>query len=91
MQAVVYTAPHAVRTLGDWPEPECGPDDVIVQMRAVGLCGSDLSVYDGHRPLPSLPWVMGHEGGGDVVSVGSRVTDRAVGRAARPALAAAEV
>ncbi len=79
MRAIVYTGPQQVEQVEDWPEPECGPDDVVVRMRAVGLCGSDLSVYDGHRDLPSLPWVIGHEGGGDVVAVGERVPDRAVG------------
>ena len=79
MKAVVYTAPRRVE-VADWPEPECGADEVLVRMRGVGLCGSDLTVYDGHRELPSLPWVMGHEGGGDVVAVGSAVTDRQVGQ-----------
>lgn len=79
MKAIVCEGPQQVRLVQDWPEPECGPEDVVVQMRAVGLCGSDLSVYDGHREVPSLPWVMGHEGGGDVVAVGALVTDRSVG------------
>ena len=80
MKAIVYTGPGNVEQVDDWAEPRCGPADVVVQMRAVGLCGSDLSVYDGHRDMPSLPWVMGHEGGGDVVAVGSDVTDRHVGQ-----------
>lgn len=79
MKAIVYTGPGQVRLVQDWPEPVCAPDEVVVRMRAVGLCGSDLSVYDGHRSLPSLPWVMGHEGGGDVVEVGELVSDRRVG------------
>jgi threonine dehydrogenase-like Zn-dependent dehydrogenase len=80
MKAIVYTGPREVALVDDRPEPECGPGEVVVQMRAVGLCGSDLSVYDGHRELPSLPWVMGHEGGGTVVAVGKDVRDRAVGQ-----------
>lgn len=80
MKAVVYTGPGQVRLVDDLPEPVCGPDEVVVQMRAVGLCGSDLSVYDGHRDLPTLPWVLGHEGGGDVVAVGDHVDDRQVGQ-----------
>jgi threonine dehydrogenase-like Zn-dependent dehydrogenase len=80
MRAIVYTAPQQVATVADWPEPEYGPHDVVVAMRAVGLCGSDLTVYDGHRPTPSVPWVMGHEGGGTVVAVGSEVRDRHVGQ-----------
>lgn len=80
MKAIVCTGPRQVAVRDDWAEPECGPRDVVVRMRAVGICGSDLSVYAGHRSLPSLPWVMGHEGGGDIVAVGSQVTDRHVGQ-----------
>ena len=80
MRAIVYTAPQQVGLVEDWPEPECGAGEVLVEMRAVGLCGSDLTVYDGHRALPSLPWVMGHEGGGTVVAVGDAVEDRHVGQ-----------
>jgi 2-desacetyl-2-hydroxyethyl bacteriochlorophyllide A dehydrogenase len=79
MKAIVYTGPGQVRVVEDWPEPVCAPDEVVVQMRAVGLCGSDLSVYDGHRDLPSLPCLMGHEGGGELVEVGEQVSDRRVG------------
>lgn len=80
MKAIVYTGPGQVRLVDDWPEPVCGPDEVVVQMRAVGLCGSDLSVYDGHRDLPQLPWVMGHEGGGEIIEVGDAGTERTVGQ-----------
>ena len=80
MKAIVYTAPQQVEPVEDQPEPECGPGDVVVEMRAVGLCGSDLSIYDGQRVPPALPWVMGHEGGGTVVAVGAQVQDRSVGQ-----------
>jgi alcohol dehydrogenase/L-iditol 2-dehydrogenase len=47
MKAVALTAPgcgHSeVRVVEDWPEPECGADDVLVRVRAVGLCGTDLA------------------------------------------------
>ncbi len=80
MRAVTLTSPGQVQIVEDWPEPECGPDEVIVQIRGVGLCGSDLSVFDGKREVPHMPWVFGHEGGGDIVEVGSAVTDRRVGQ-----------
>src|SRR5436305_6342250 len=80
MRAVALTAPGQVRIVDDWPEPACGSDQVIVQIRGVGLCGSDLSVFDGKRQVPRMPWVFGHEGGGDIVAVGSAVTDRQVGQ-----------
>jgi threonine dehydrogenase-like Zn-dependent dehydrogenase len=80
MRAVVLSEPGRVAHIQDWPEPALGPHDVLVAMSGVGLCGSDLSVYDGTRATPSFPWVMGHEGGGDIVAVGDQVRDREVGQ-----------
>ncbi|MBA9007428.1 Zn-dependent alcohol dehydrogenase [Thermomonospora cellulosilytica] len=50
-----------------------GPDDVRVRIRATGVCHSDLSVMTGVLPA-TLPAVLGHEGAGEVVAVGDRVT-----------------
>ncbi|MET0660499.1 MAG: zinc-dependent alcohol dehydrogenase family protein [Steroidobacteraceae bacterium] len=55
-----------------------GPHEVLVRMRAAGLCHSDLSVINGDRPRP-LPMALGHEGAGEVVEVGSAVSDLRVG------------
>ena len=55
-----------------------GPGEVLVRIRAVGLCHSDLSVIDGTRPRP-LPMVIGHEAAGIVESIGPGVTDLTVG------------
>jgi len=55
-----------------------GPGEVLLRMRAAGLCHSDLSVIDGNRPRP-LPMVLGHEGAGVVEEIGPGVTDLAVG------------
>lgn len=51
-----------------------GPNEVLVRMRAAGLCHSDLSVINGDRPRP-LPMAIGHEGAGEVVEVGANVKD----------------
>jgi alcohol dehydrogenase len=51
-----------------------GPGEVLVQMRAAGLCHSDLSVVNGDRPRP-LPMALGHEGAGEVIEVGAEVKD----------------
>lgn len=55
-----------------------GPGEVLVRIRAAGLCHSDLSVIDGNRPRP-LPMVLGHEGAGEVVELGSGVQGFAAG------------
>lgn len=51
-----------------------GPGEVLVKMRAAGLCHSDLSVITGVRPRP-VPMALGHEASGEVIEVGSGVTD----------------
>ncbi len=55
-----------------------GPGEVLVRIRAAGLCHSDLSVIDGNRPRP-VPMVLGHEAAGVVEAVGGGVTSLAPG------------
>jgi len=55
-----------------------GPGEVLIKIRAAGLCHSDLSVIDGNRPRP-MPMVIGHEAAGVVEKLGPGVTDLAVG------------
>jgi 2-desacetyl-2-hydroxyethyl bacteriochlorophyllide A dehydrogenase len=50
-----------------------GPNQVLVKVRAVGLCGTDLHILSGHFPLAQPPRVLGHEIAGDVVAVGEGV------------------
>lgn len=51
-----------------------GPGEVLIKMQAAGLCHSDLSVINGHRPRP-VPMALGHEASARVVEVGSGVND----------------
>lgn len=55
-----------------------GPGEVLVHIRAAGLCHSDLSVIDGNRPRP-MPMVLGHEAAGVVEAIGPGVTGLAPG------------
>jgi alcohol dehydrogenase len=55
-----------------------GRDEVLVRIRAAGLCHSDLSVINGDRPRP-VPMALGHEAAGEVVQLGDGITDLAVG------------
>lgn len=59
--------------LHEIPEPVAGPGDVLVRVRHVGLCGSDLNTFKGLNPLVQLPRVPGHEIGGEIISAGADV------------------
>ena len=65
-----------------YQRPEPGPKDVVVKMKACGICGSDLSyIKVGGMPRePGGQTALGHEGAGEVMFVGSEVADIAVGQ-----------
>ncbi|QDT15233.1 galactitol-1-phosphate 5-dehydrogenase [Alienimonas californiensis] len=58
----------------DFDTPTPGPRDLLVQVRACGICGSDVHGYDGGSGRRIPPLVMGHEAAGVVAEVGSEVT-----------------
>ncbi|MGW1717943.1 zinc-dependent alcohol dehydrogenase family protein [Streptomyces sp. NPDC002156] len=60
------------------PDPTPGPRDVVVEVAACGLCGTDLHILQGEF-APTLPIVPGHEFAGTVVGVGTSVTELSVG------------
>lgn len=60
-------------TIEDLPIPTCGSRDVLVQVAACGICGSDVHGYDGASGRRIPPIVMGHEAAGIVAAVGSDV------------------
>jgi propanol-preferring alcohol dehydrogenase len=55
------------------------PGEVLVQVRASGLCSTDVHLLSGRQPLGELPRILGHEFAGDVVELGSGVTDWRLG------------
>ena len=81
MRAAVLTRPEEI-VLEERPVPEPGPRDVLVEVSAVGVCGSDVHYYEhgriGHHVVRS-PLVLGHESAGRVAAVGSEVTRHQVG------------
>lgn len=85
MKAFVKTKPGAgcVEFL-DWDKPQVGPEEVLIQVMAAGICGSDVHVYHWSEDIireyqPKLPLVMGHEFSGVVAEVGEQVEDLKVG------------
>jgi len=59
--------------VADLPQPEIGPDDVLVRVSACGICGSDVHGLDGSTGRRIPPLVMGHEAAGEISEVGSAV------------------
>lgn len=59
--------------LQDMPEPKPGPGEVLLDVRHVGLCGSDLATFTGLNPLVSLPRIPGHELGVEILEAGADV------------------
>jgi threonine dehydrogenase-like Zn-dependent dehydrogenase len=84
MKAIVKTAEAAGSfAVKDVPTPKPGPSEVIVQIKATGVCYTDMSILDGHykgrKPVP-IPMVMGHEGAGIIAEVGREVSSLEVGQ-----------
>jgi len=76
MKAVVkYAHGKGNVEIRDVPEPIPGPDEVMIEVKAAGICGSDLHIFDEDIKLPIRPPViMGHEFSGVIAEVGSSVT-----------------
>ncbi|WP_254211981.1 alcohol dehydrogenase catalytic domain-containing protein [Streptomyces sp. ADI95-16] len=80
MKAAVVAEAGAEWELRDIPVPQPGPGQVLIRVRASGICHNDLWLTDGHFPFPQFdPVVVGHEAAGDVVAVGPGVTHRKAG------------
>ncbi|MGW1362144.1 zinc-dependent alcohol dehydrogenase family protein [Streptomyces chartreusis] len=77
MKAAVIEAPGKV-TVTTVPDPTPGPREVVVDVAACGLCGTDLHILQGEF-APTLPVVPGHEFAGEVVGLGSEATELALG------------
>ena len=80
MKALVYTAPRRVE-LQELPEPPVNPNEVLVGIRAVGVCGSDLEGFLGRSKKRVPPLVLGHEFCGEIVKIGKDICGFRVGDA----------
>jgi 2-desacetyl-2-hydroxyethyl bacteriochlorophyllide A dehydrogenase len=79
MKVSVVMAPGETRVI-DAPKPAVGPADVLVKIRACGICGTDtLFISMGGIPGHQGGMPLGHEPAGEVVEVGGNITDIAVG------------
>jgi L-iditol 2-dehydrogenase len=60
-------------TVTDMPQPKCGDHDVLVQVKACGICGSDIHGFDGASGRRVPPLIMGHEAAGVAAKTGTAV------------------
>jgi L-iditol 2-dehydrogenase len=82
MRAAVLRAPHQI-DLEERPVPGPGPGEVLVRVRSVGLCGSDVHYYEHGRigdHVVREPLVLGHEPSGEVVGLGDGVSRHRLGQ-----------
>ena len=78
MKALLYTKPYTFEYT-DVPDPVVGDDDILVRVRACGICGSDVAGHTGKTGRRLPPLIMGHEAAGVVERTGSDVRGFAPG------------
>ena len=78
MQAAVVTAVNSSWQVKEVPQPQPGPNQVLVKMHASGICYTDVHQTLGHLPGP-FPRILGHEPVGGIVAVAPDVTTRKIG------------
>ena len=74
MKAVIFDAPEKVRLI-DKKEPEIQPDEVLLKINFIGLCGTDLNIYKGNMPLVTFPRIPGHEISAVIIKKGKDVPE----------------
>jgi L-iditol 2-dehydrogenase/threonine 3-dehydrogenase len=78
MRQAVMTQPGKIE-FGDVAEPTVGPGQILLRVKQIGVCGSDVHVNHGKHPFTSYPVVQGHEFSAQVEAVGDGITKVKVG------------
>lgn len=78
MRQAVMTSPGVIE-FREVPEPVAGPGEVLLRIKRIGVCGSDVHVNHGKHPFTSYPVVQGHEFSAEVEAVGEGVEDLTIG------------
>ncbi|RJQ61606.1 MAG: L-threonine 3-dehydrogenase [Desulfobacteraceae bacterium] len=82
MKALLKKNPERGASLVDLPPPPIGENDLLVQVKAAAICGTDIHIFQWNEYAASrikIPMVFGHEYSGDVVAIGSNVRNFRVG------------
>lgn len=80
MKSAVFYGKHDLR-IEETPLPQVGPEDVLIQVKACGVCGTDVHIYEGDKGAAEVtpPTILGHEFSGVIAQVGERVKEYQVG------------
>ena len=80
MKALVLTGPRKLE-IRDLPNPVPGPDEVVVDVKACGVCGTDIHLFEGQGGAfaNEYPLIMGHEYAGIVSAAGENVRHVSIG------------
>lgn len=74
MKALLYTKPNTFEYT-DFDDPKAGPDEVLIRVKAAGICGSDVHGATGETGRRLPPLIMGHEAAGIVEAAGANIRD----------------
>ena len=80
MRAAVLPSPGSPLQLRELPDPSPGPGQILVRVRACGVCRTDLHVADGELAPPAVPLILGHQAVGEVAALGEGCRRFAPGR-----------
>ncbi len=75
MKAVKILKPCVVK-LVELKEPKISPEEILIKVKALGLCGSDLKTYRGQNQMVNYPRIPGHEIAGEIVQTGGKVPSK---------------
>lgn len=80
MKSAVFYRKHDLRVENS-PMPKVGHEDILIQVKACGICGTDVHIYEGDKGAAEVtpPTILGHEFSGVIAEVGSNVTKYKVG------------
>ena len=78
LQEVMKT-PHEI-SFREVPVPEINDEQVLVKIKRIGICGSDIHVFHGQHPYVSYPLTQGHEVSGQIVQTGKNIENLKVGQ-----------
>ena len=79
MQAILLEQPGNLKRITKEHPGKPGPDEVLLKMKMLGICGTDLHAFHGNQPFFAYPRILGHEIAAEVVETGKEVTHLQVG------------